>query len=100
MEETYYVDEIDAVLSKLNTKIIYTLHVHSLITIITVVIFMASPTHPMQELVNVLCLNEKGEMILRHKMDCAFNEKQKRKEHVVKSTVKSSGDDGDEYETY
>ena len=58
------------------------------------------PTHPMQELVNVLCLNEKGEMILRHKMDCAFNEKQKRKEHVVKSTAKSSGDDGDEYETY
>jgi hypothetical protein len=58
------------------------------------------PPHPMQELVNVLCLNEKGEMILRHKMDCAFNEKQKRKEHVVKSTVKSSGDDGDEYETY
>jgi hypothetical protein len=66
--------------------------------IITIVIF--TPTHPMQELVNVLCLNEKGEMILRHKMDCAFNEKQKRKEHVVKSTVKSSGDDGDEYETY
>jgi len=26
VEETYYVDEIDAVLSKLNTKIIYTLH--------------------------------------------------------------------------
>jgi hypothetical protein len=63
--------------------------------IITIVTFM-----PLQELVNVLCLNEKGEMILRHKMDCAFNEKQKRKEHVVKSSVKSSGDDGDEYETY
>lgn len=42
VEETYYVDEIDAVLSKLNTKIIYTLHVHSLITIITVVIVFAS----------------------------------------------------------
>jgi hypothetical protein len=56
--------------------------------------------HQKKELVNVLCLNEKGEMILRHKMDCAFNEKQKRKEHVVKSSVKSSGDDGDEYETY
>jgi hypothetical protein len=36
VEETYYVDEIDAVLSKLNTKIIYTLHVRSLITVFTV----------------------------------------------------------------
>jgi hypothetical protein len=36
VEETYYVDEIDAVLSKLNTKIIYTLHVRSLITVFPV----------------------------------------------------------------
>jgi hypothetical protein len=58
-------------------------------------------TPPLQELVNVLCLNEKGDMILRHKLDCAFNEKQKRREPGVKVTTnKTSGDDGDEYETY
>jgi hypothetical protein len=38
VEETYYVDEIDAVLSKLNTKIIYTLHVRSLIIIIVTIV--------------------------------------------------------------
>lgn len=50
----------------------------------------------------MLCLNEKGEMILRHKLECFFNDKQKKmKENSnFKGAVKVSSDDGDEYETY
>jgi len=51
-----------------------------------------------KELVNVMCLNEKGEIIRRNKRDCCFNESQKQAKQEPQG-LKLSGND-DEYETY